>query len=186
MFEQEIQSVLLDERQIQVRVGELAARISSDYEGREVLLVGVLKGAVILMADLTRLLTVPSEVDFVAASSYGSATRTSGVVRILKDLDREISGRHVLIVEDIVDTGLTLHYLLANLRPRRPATLEACVLLTKPDELRVDLEMRYKGFDIPSEFVVGYGLDFAERYRNLPFVATLRPEVYGQGRVTDL
>jgi len=176
--ERDIESVLLDEERIKAGVAELAARISTDYEGRDLLLVGVLKGAVVLMADLSRALDVPHEVDFIAVSSYGSATETSGVVRLLKDLDREIADRHVILVEDIVDTGLTLDYLLETLRPRRPASLEVCVLLCKPQELRVDVDIRYKGFDIPSVFVVGYGLDFAERYRNLRFVGSLRREVY--------
>jgi hypoxanthine phosphoribosyltransferase len=177
--DRDIESVLLDEERIQAGVAELAARISADYRGRDLLLlVGVLKGAVVFMADLCRALTVPHEVDFIATSSYGSATETSGVVRLLKDLDREISGRHVILVEDIVDSGLTLDYLLETLRPRRPASLEVCVLLCKPQELQVDVEVKYKGFDIPSVFVVGYGLDYAERYRNLRFVGTLRREVY--------
>ena len=178
MLERDIESVLLDEARIRDRVAELAASISRDYAGRDVLLVGVLKGAVIFLADLTRRLTVAHEVDFMAVSSYGSATQTSGVVRLLKDLDQDIRGRDVLLVEDIVDSGLTLEYLVATLQPRRPASLEVCVLLTKPDELQADLAVRYKGFDIPSVFVVGYGLDYAERYRNLPFVGTLRREVY--------
>jgi hypoxanthine phosphoribosyltransferase len=160
--DRDIESVLLDEEQIGAGVAGLAARISEDYRGRDLLLVGVLKGAVVLMADLSRALTVPHEVDFIAVSSYGSATETSGVVRLLKDLDREISGRHVILVEDIVDTGLTLDYLL----------------VCKPQELRVDVDVKYKGFDIPSVFVVGYGLDYDERYRNLRFVGTLRREVY--------
>jgi hypoxanthine phosphoribosyltransferase len=176
--EQDIESVLLTEEQVQGKVRDLAAQISKDYASRDVLLVGVLKGAFILMADLCRALTVAHEMDFVAAASYGSATKTSGVVRLRKDLDREISGRHVLLVEDIVDTGLTLEYLVQTLRPRRPASLEVCALLTKPDQLRTDLELRYKGFDIPSVYVVGYGLDYAERYRSLPFVGTLRREIY--------
>jgi hypoxanthine phosphoribosyltransferase len=174
----EIESVLLDEARVQVGVAELAARISVDYRGRDLLLVGVLKGAVVFMADLSRALTIPHEVDFIATSSYGSATESSGVVRLLKDLDREIEGRHVVLVEDIVDTGLTLDYLLATLRPRRPASLEVCALLAKPDELRVEVPVKYKAFDIPSVFVVGYGLDYAERFRNLPFIGTLRREVY--------
>ena len=178
MVQREIESVLLDEETVQRGVAELAARISEDYQGRDLLLVGVLKGAVVLMADLSRALTVPHEVDFIATSSYGSASETSGVVPLLKDLDHEIEGRHLGLVEDIVDTGLTLDYLLATLRPRRPASLEVCVLLAKPDELRVEVPVRYKGFDIPSVFVVGYGLDYAERFRNLPFVGTLRREVY--------
>jgi len=179
VYEQDIEAVLLDERHIQEKVAELAARISQDYQDRhDLLLVGVLKGAVILMADLCRALTVPHEVDFMAVSSYGAATESSGVVRLLKDLDRDLAGRHVILIEDIVDSGLTLDYLVETLRPRRPASLEVCVLLTKPEQLRTDMKVRYKGFDIPSAFVVGYGLDYAERYRNLPFVATLRSEVY--------
>jgi hypoxanthine phosphoribosyltransferase len=178
MYEDDIEAVLLDERRIQEKVAELAGRISRDYAGREVLLVGVLKGAVVLMADLCRRLTVPHEVDFMAVSSYGAATESSGVVRLLKDLDTDLSGRHVILIEDIVDSGLTLDYLVETLLPRRPASLEMCVLLTKPEQLRTELEVRYKGFDIPSAFVVGYGLDYAERYRSLPFLATLRPEVY--------
>jgi hypoxanthine phosphoribosyltransferase len=181
MYEDDIEAVLLDERRIQEKVAELAGRISRDYAGREVLLVGVLKGAVVLMADLCRRLTVPHEVDFMAVSSYGAATESSGVVRLLKDLDTDLSGRHVILIEDIVDSGLTLDYLVETLLPRRPASLEVCVLLTKPEQLRTELEVRYKGFDIPSAFVVGYGLDYAERYRSLPFLATLRPEVYQAG-----
>jgi hypoxanthine phosphoribosyltransferase len=174
VYEDDIESVLLTEDQVQTKVRDLAAQISKDYAGRDVLLVGVLKGAFILMADLARHLTVPHEFDFMAVSSYGSATQTSGVVRILKDLDREIQGRDVLIIEDIIDSGLTLNYL----RSRRPATLEVCALLYKPEQLKADIEVKYAGFDIPSVFVVGYGLDYAERYRNLPFVGTLKPEVY--------
>jgi hypoxanthine phosphoribosyltransferase len=180
VLEPDIEAVLLDEARIRDRVGELGERISRDYAGREVLLVGVLKGAVIFMADLARRLSLPHQVDFMAVSSYGSVTRTSGVVRLLKDLDQDIHGRHVILVEDIVDSGLTLQYLVETLQPRRPASLEVCVLLRKPDELRTDLALAYKGFDIPSVFVVGYGLDYAERYRSLPFVGTLRPEVYRQ------
>jgi hypoxanthine phosphoribosyltransferase len=178
---EDIAEVLLDTARIQTGVTALAARISTDYRDRDLLLVGVLKGAVIFMADLCRALTITHELDFVAASSYGSATTTSGVVRLRKDLDREISGRHVLLVEDIVDSGLTLEYLLKNLRGRRPATLEVCALLSKPEQLKADIEVKYAGFDIPSVFVVGYGLDYAERYRNLPFVGILRPEVYQPG-----
>jgi hypoxanthine phosphoribosyltransferase len=181
VYQEDIEAVLLDERRIQEKVAELAARISEDYAGRDVLLVGVLKGAVVLMADLCRALTVPHEVDFMAVSSYGAATESSGVVRLLKDLDSDLSGRHVILIEDIVDSGLTLDYLVETLRPRRPASLEVCVLLTKPEQLRTDLKVRYKGFDIPSAFVVGYGLDYAERYRNLRFIATLKPEVYQTG-----
>jgi hypoxanthine phosphoribosyltransferase len=181
LYEDDIESVLISEDQVQTKVAELAAVVSKDYEGRKILLVGVLKGAFILMGDLARHLTVDHEVDFMAVSSYGSATQTSGVVRILKDLDRDIQGRDVLIVEDIVDSGLTLNYLLKNLRSRRPATVEVCALLYKPEQLKADIEIKYKGFDIPSVFVVGYGLDYAERYRSLPFVGTLKPEVYRTG-----
>jgi len=180
VYEGDIESVLLDERRIRAKVAELAARISNDYEGRDVLLVGILKGGVVLMADLSRALTVPHEIDFMAVSSYGAATETSGVVRLLKDLDLDIQDRHVILVEDIIDSGLTLEYLVETLRPRRPASLEVCVLLTKPEMLKIDLKVKYKGFDIPPAFVVGYGLDYAERYRNLPYVATLKPEVYRQ------
>jgi hypoxanthine phosphoribosyltransferase len=178
VFDDDIESVLLPEEQVRRKVEELAALISKDYAGREPLLVGVLKGAFFFMADLARALGIPHELDFMAVSSYGAATETSGVVRILKDLNSDIQGRDVLLVEDIIDSGLTLSYLLKNLRSRRPATLEVCALLSKPDQLKVDLEVKYKGFDIPGVFVVGYGLDYAERYRNLPFVGTLKPEVY--------
>ena len=155
------------------RVAELGAEISRDYAGRELVMIGVLKGAVLFIADLMRELTVPCEVDFMAVSSYGSATDSSGVVRILKDLDASIEGRDVLLVEDIVDSGLTLHYLLKNLRARDPGSLEVCALLTKPERRRVDLPIRYVGFEIPNRFAIGYGLDHAQRYRNLPFVAAL-------------
>ena len=178
VYEPDIEKVLISSDEIQATLSKIGDQITQDYAGRRILLVGVLKGAVVLMADLSRALTIPHEVDFIATSSYGSATETSGVVRLLKDLDHEIEGRHVVLVEDIVDTGLTLDYLLATLRPRRPASLEVCVLLAKPDELRVEVPVRYKAFDIPSVFVVGYGLDYAERFRNLRFVGTLRREVY--------
>jgi hypoxanthine phosphoribosyltransferase len=176
----DIERVVIGSDEIQAKLRELAAAIDADYAGREVLLVGVLKGAFILMADLARYLSVPVEFDFMAVSSYGSATQTSGVVRILKDLDLDIAGRHVLVVEDIVDSGLTLQYLLRNLRARGPASLEVFALLSKPDQVRVDIPVRYHGFEVPNLFVVGYGLDYAERYRNLPYVGTLRPEVYAQ------
>lgn len=155
------------------RVGELGAEIARDYAGRPLLLVGVLKGAVFFLSDLMRFIEIPVEVDFMAVASYGSATDSSGVVRILKDLDVAIEGRDVLIVEDIVDSGLTLQYLMRNLGSRNPRTLEVCALLTKPERRKVDLPTRYVGFEIPDRFVVGYGLDYAERYRNLPFVAVL-------------
>jgi hypoxanthine phosphoribosyltransferase len=178
-LEDDIEQVLVPADDIQERVRALAARVDADYAGQDVLLVGVLKGAFILMADLARYLTIPVEFDFMAVSSYGSATQTSGVVRIIKDLELDIAGRHVLVVEDIVDSGLTLNYLLRNLRARHPASVEVLALLSKPDQIRVDLPIRYHGFEVPNVFVVGYGLDYAERYRNLPYVGTLRPTVYG-------
>jgi hypoxanthine phosphoribosyltransferase len=167
--------VVVTAEQLQRRVLELGAQISADYAGGTLLLVGVLKGALFFLADLMRAIDIPVEVDFMAVASYGSATDSSGVVRILKDLDAAIEGRHVLIVEDIVDSGLTLQYLLRNLGSRGPETLGVCALLTKPDRREVDLPIRYVGFEIPDEFVVGYGLDIGERHRNLPFVATLEP-----------
>jgi hypoxanthine phosphoribosyltransferase len=174
----DVEKILVPQEEIQTKIRELAARIDDDYAARDVLLVGVLKGAVMVMADLARALTVPVSMDFMAVSSYGSATSSSGVVRILKDLDKDIAGRHVLVVEDIIDSGLTLSWLLRNLRSRNPASIEVVALLRKPEALQVDVPVKYMGFDIPSEFVVGYGLDYAEHYRELPYVATLRPEVY--------
>jgi hypoxanthine phosphoribosyltransferase len=169
--------VLIDAQTLQSRIGDLGAEISMDYDGRDLLLVGVLKGAVFFMADLMRELTVPCEIDFMAISSYGAATDSSGVVRILKDLDINIAGRDVLVVEDIIDSGLTLSYLMRNLRARKPASLEICALLTKPERREIDVPVRYIGFEIPNRFVIGYGLDFAERYRNLPYVAVLHPDL---------
>jgi hypoxanthine phosphoribosyltransferase len=174
----DIEEVLITGEQIQVKVAELAAEIDRDYADRHVLLVGVLKGAFILMADLARHLQSGVEFDFMAVSSYGSATQTSGVVRILKDLDRDIADRDVLIVEDIVDSGLTLNYLVRNLRSRGPSSVEVLSLLSKPDQMRMDTGIRYHGFAVPNVFVVGYGLDYAERYRNLPYIGTLKPHVY--------
>ena len=171
-----IGETLVGRDELQARVAELGAEISADYEGRDLVIVGVLKGAILFIADLMRSLTVPCEVDFMAVSSYGSQTDSSGVVRILKDLDDSIAGRDVLIVEDIIDSGLTLHYLLRNLRARDPRTLEVCALLTKPERRRVDLPTRYVGFEIPNRFAIGYGLDHAQRYRNLDYVAALEPE----------
>jgi hypoxanthine phosphoribosyltransferase len=171
---QELGEVLVSADQLQQRVSELGEQISRDYAGRSLLLVGVLKGAVFFLSDLMRYIDVPVEVDFMAVASYGSATDSSGVVRILKDLDASIEGRDVLIVEDIVDSGLTLQYLIRNLGSRNPSSLEVCALLTKPDRRKVDLPTRYVGFEIPDRFVVGYGLDYAERHRNLPFVAVLQ------------
>ena len=172
-FEQAVGEILIDEETLAARVAELGAEVSADYEARDLLLIGVLKGAVFFMADLMRHLTVPCEVDFMAISSYGDATDSSGIVRILKDLDINIEGRHVLVVEDIVDSGLTLSYLMRNLESREPATLEVCALLTKPSRREVDVPVRYVGFEIPNKFVVGYGLDFGERCRNLPYVGVL-------------
>ena len=177
-FEKDIDRILITGEEIQAKIRELAARITEDYRGRDLLLVGVLKGAFVVMADLSRHIRHPLQFDFMAVSSYGAATKTSGVVRILKDLDHDVEGHDVLLVEDIVDSGLTLAYLLRNLRARKPASLEVCALLRKPDVQRVDLDIKYRGFDIPPEFVVGYGLDYAEKYRNLPYVATLKPEAY--------
>jgi hypoxanthine phosphoribosyltransferase len=168
-----VADVLVSSEELQERIGQLAAEISRDYAGRDLLLICVLKGAVFFLGDLMRRLTVTSECDFMAISSYGSGTESSGVVRILKDLDRDITGRDVLIVEDIIDSGLTLSYLLRTLAARGPATLEVCALLTKPDRREVDLSCRYVGFEIPNRFVIGYGLDYAERFRSLPFVAVL-------------
>ena len=177
-FEGDIERVLITGEDIQAKIRELGDLITEDYRGRELLLVGVLKGAFVVMADLSRHIRLPLQFDFMAVSSYGAATKTSGVVRILKDLDHDIEGRDVLLVEDIVDSGLTLAYLLKNLRARRPRTLEVCALLRKPDVQRVELDIKYEGFVIPPEFVVGYGLDYSEKYRNLPYVATLKPEAY--------
>jgi hypoxanthine phosphoribosyltransferase len=168
-----IGEILIDEETLAARVAELGAEVSVDYEGRDLLLIGVLKGAVFFMADLMRHLTVACEVDFMAISSYGDATDSSGIVRILKDLDINIEGRDVLVVEDIIDSGLTLSYLMRNLESREPASLEVCALLTKPSRREIDVRVRYVGFEIPNKFVVGYGLDFAERYRNLPYVGVL-------------
>jgi tRNA(Ile)-lysidine synthase len=178
VLDDDIESVLISEKEIQAKIEELAAAINADYGDREVLLVGVLKGALMMMADLARALTAPVTIDFMAVSSYGSGTTSSGVVRILKDLDRDISGRDVLVVEDIIDSGLTLSWLLRNLRSRGPASVEVCALLRKPEAATVDVPVKYMGFDIPNEFVVGYGLDYDQRYRNLRYVGTLKPSVY--------
>jgi hypoxanthine phosphoribosyltransferase len=174
----DIEHVLIREEEIQEKIAEVGEQLSTDYAGRDLLLVGVLKGAFVFMADLSRHVRLPMEFDFMAVSSYGAATQTSGVVRILKDLDHEILGRHVLLVEDIVDSGLTLSYLLKNLRTRRPASLEVCALMQKTGVQQVPLDIKYKLFEIPPVFVVGYGLDYGERFRNLPYVGTLKPEVY--------
>jgi hypoxanthine phosphoribosyltransferase len=175
----DLQDVLITPEQLRVRVAELAAQIDADYADRELLLVGVLKGAVMVMADLARAIRLPVQMDWMAVSSYGSGTQSSGVVRILKDLDSDISDRHVLVVEDIIDSGLTLSWLVGNLESRGPASVRVCVLLRKPMATRIKVDVAYTGFDIDDAFVVGYGLDYAERYRNLPFIGTLAPHVYG-------
>jgi hypoxanthine phosphoribosyltransferase len=177
-IEQDIEQILLEKDVIREKVKELAAKISRDYKGKDPLLVGVLRGAVVFLADLAREITIPVAFDFMAVSSYGTATKTSGVVRILKDLDEDIKDRHVLLVEDIIDSGLTLNYLLKNLRSRKPASLEICALLQKDIRQKMAFGVKYEGFLIPNEFVVGYGLDYAKKYRNLPFIGTLKPRVY--------
>jgi len=171
--EQGIGETLVSSEELRRRIAELGRQISDDYDGRDLFMVGVLKGAVLFLADLMRGISVPCEIDFMAVSSYGSQTDSSGVVRIMKDLDAPIEGRDVLIVEDIIDSGLTLQYLMRNLKARNPASLEVCALLTKPERLRVDLSPRYVGFEIPNRFAIGYGLDHAQHYRNLPYVAAL-------------
>jgi hypoxanthine phosphoribosyltransferase len=180
-LESAVGEVLIDAETLSGRIAELGAEVSADYEGRDLLLIGVLKGAVFFMADLMRRLTIPCEVDFMAISSYGASTDSSGVVRILKDLDINIEGRDVLVVEDIIDSGLTLSYLMRNLESREPATLEVCALLTKPERREIDVLVRYVGFEIPNRFVIGYGLDFGERYRNLPYVAVLSDDALPEG-----
>ncbi len=177
-FTDDIEKVLISEEEIQAKLVEMGAAITRDYADRSLLLVGVLKGAFVVMADLARNIKLPLQFDFMAVSSYGAATKTSGVVRILKDLDHDLKDLDVLVVEDIVDSGLTLKYLLKNLAGRKPATLEVAALLRKEGIQQVELDVRYIGFDIPNEFVIGYGLDYAERYRNVPFVGTLAPHVY--------
>ncbi len=180
-LEADVAEVLIEEAPLQARIEALGREISTDYEGRDLLLVGVLKGAVFFLADLMRELTVPCEIDFMAISSYGDGTDSSGVVRILKDLDASIAGRDVLVVEDIIDSGLTLSYLIRSLSAREPGTLEVCALLTKPDRREIEIPVRYVGFEIPNKFVIGYGLDYAERYRNLPYIGVLSPDVVTNG-----
>ena len=175
-LERAISETLIDEETLKRRITELGEEISNDYTGQDLLLVGVLKGAVFFMSDLMRHLTVPCEIDFMAISSYAGATESSGVVRILKDLDMNIEGRHVLVVEDIVDTGLTLSYLRRTLLQRRPDSLEICALLTKPSRRQVELDIKYLGFEVPDEFVIGYGIDYAGAYRNLPDIRVLAPD----------
>jgi hypoxanthine phosphoribosyltransferase len=175
----DIERVLISAEEIQDKIAELAKLVNEDYRGKDLLLVGVLKGAFVFMADLARHIQLPIEFDFMAVSSYGSSTQSSGVVRILKDLDYEITGRHVLLVEDIIDSGLTISYLLRYLEARRPASLEICSLFWKKGEQAVPMKIKYPGFEIPPVFIVGYGLDFAEKYRNLPYIGVLRPDAYG-------
>jgi hypoxanthine phosphoribosyltransferase len=171
--DEHIGEILVQADELQHRISEMAAEVSRDYDGKDLLLIGVLKGAVFFLADLMRQIEIPCEVDFMAVSSYGSSTDSSGVVRILKDLDAPLEGRNVLIVEDIVDSGLTLQYLMRTLEARNPASIEVCALLTKPERRKVETPARYVGFEIPDKFAIGYGLDYDERYRNLPYVATL-------------
>ncbi len=182
LYPGDIASVLISERQLRCRITELAQQVAADFQAEQsngdLLLVGVLKGAVMFMTDLARALPIPVQLEFMTMASYGSATSSSGVVRILKNLDRDIAGRNVLIVEDIIDSGLTLSWLLRNLATRRPQSLEVCALLRKPDAVQIDVPVRYIGFDIPRDFVVGYGLDYSERYRDLPYIGTLEPKVY--------
>ncbi|KHO18016.1 hypoxanthine phosphoribosyltransferase [Mycolicibacterium setense] len=185
LYAGDIKSVLLSEEQIRTRTVELAEAIAEQYRDDlgddDLLLVTVLKGAVMFVTDLARTIPLPTQLEFMAVSSYGSSTSSSGVVRILKDLDRDINDRDVLIVEDIIDSGLTLSWLLRNLATRHPRSLRVCTLLRKPEAVKTELDVAYVGFDIPNEFVVGYGLDYAERYRDLPYIGTLEPKVYGQG-----
>jgi hypoxanthine phosphoribosyltransferase len=173
LHDEHIGEILVQADELQHRITQMAEEVSRDYKGRDLLLIGVLKGAVFFLSDLMRQLDIPCEVDFMAVASYGSSTDSSGVVRILKDLDAPLEGRNVLIVEDIVDSGLTLQYLMRTLQARGPASIEVCALLTKPERRKVDTPARYVGFEIPDKFAIGYGLDYAERYRNLPYVATL-------------
>lgn len=176
--EDDVEKVLISEAELNENLDRMAAEINSEYAGKELLIVGVLKGAVMVVADLVRRLTMPVQMDWMAVSSYGSSTKSSGVVRILKDLDTEIAGRHVLIVEDIIDSGLTLSWLRQNLQSRSPESIEIATLLRKPEAAKVDVDVKFVGFDIPNEFVIGYGLDYSEHYRQLPYVGTLAPRVY--------
>lgn len=176
----DIAEIIIGEEELQARVKELGQALSRDYEGRCPMLVGVLKGTAFFFADLMRALTIPGTVDFIAVSSYGPSTEASGVVRFLKDLDQPVERRHVIMVEDIIDTGLTLNYILRNLWARRPASLEVCTLLNKPVHRLVEIPLKYIGFDLPDLFVVGYGLDYMQRYRNLPFIGVLKPHEYGE------
>ena len=178
-----VREILISEEELRARVDQIAKEISRDYAGQSLLMVGVLKGVLFFMADLLKALTISAEIDFIAVSSYSPETRKQGVVRLVKDLEIPIAGRYVLFVEDVIDTGLTLNYILKNLRARQPASLDVCVLFNKPDRRLIDIPLKYKGFDLPDRFVVGYGLDYRERYRNLPFVGLLKPEVIQSNKV---
>jgi hypoxanthine phosphoribosyltransferase len=177
VYDDAVDKILITEDEIRDKINEMAKQISADYAGREIRMVGVLKGAFMVISDLARALSVPLSIDFMSVASYGSGTSTSGVVRILKDLDRDVAGQHVLVVEDVIDSGLTLNWLLRNLRARQPASIEVAALLRKPAAAQVEVPVKYVGFELDNVFVVGYGLDYAERYRNLPFIGTLRPEI---------
>ena len=174
----DVEKVLLSEQQLTKRIAELGEEITKEYKGKEIVAICVLKGAILFMADLARAVKVPMALDFMAVSSYGNGTTTSGTVRILKDLDNNIEGKHVLVVEDIIDSGVTLKYLLKNLKSRKPASIKLCTLLNKPERRRVEVDIDYCGFTVPDYFLVGYGLDYAEKYRNLPFIGILKPEIY--------
>ena len=177
----DVERILITSEEIGARVRELGQQITNDYAGQEILMIGVLRGAVIFMADLARSIKRPMDIDFMAISSYGMATNSSGVVRIIKDLDEVVEGRHILIIEDIIDSGLTLNYLVDNIKSRKPASVRICTLLSKPDRRKVNVTVDYNGFIIPDHFVVGYGLDYAGKYRNLPFIGVLKPEIYEKG-----
>ncbi|SHJ48085.1 hypoxanthine phosphoribosyltransferase [Propionispora hippei DSM 15287] len=174
----DVERVLISTEELKQRIADMGRQISQDYAGKEILMIGVLRGAVIFMADLARAIDIPVAIDFMAVSSYGAGTSSSGVVRILKDLDETVEGKHILVVEDIIDSGLTLNYLLDNIKSRKPASLRMCTLLNKPERRKVNVHIDYNGFTIPDHFVVGYGLDYAEKYRNLPFIGILKPAVY--------
>ena len=177
----DVERILITSEEIGARVRELGQQITNDYAGQEILMIGVLRGAVIFMADLTRSIKRPMDIDFMAITSYGLSTNSSGVVRIIKDLDEVVEGRHILIIEDIIDSGLTLNYLVDNIKSRKPASVRICTLLSKPDRRKVNVTVDYNGFIIPDHFVVGYGLDYAGKYRNLPFIGVLKPEIYQKG-----
>ncbi len=176
----DIKEILIDENSLQAKVKELGAKIAEDYKGKDLLLICVLKGAVVFVSDLMKRINLPLEIDFMAVSSYGCDTKSSGVVRILKDLDKGVEGKHILIVEDIIDSGLTLSYLIENLKARCPESVEICTILDKPNRRTANINIKYTGFQVPDEFVIGYGLDYAEKYRNLPYVAVLKEEVYSE------